>query len=87
MYIKQVGWTVLADHIRYKVMKNNSDQTKNPIIKALILSLAVLLIIEVLSALGDPIHASVYLVDDTGMNLPRFLALGIVIGYLFDKLK
>ena len=87
MYIKQVGWTVLTDHIRYKVMKNNLDQTKNPIIKALILSLAVLLIIEVLSALGDPIHASVYLLVDSGMNLPRFLALGIVVGYQYDKLK
>jgi len=87
LYIKQVGWTAITDHIRYKVMKNNLDQTKNPIIKALILSLAVLLIIEVLSALGDPIHASVYLLVDSGMNLPRFLALGIVVGYQYDKLK
>ena len=84
MYIKQVGRTVITDHIRYKVMKNNSDQTKNPIIKALILSLAVLLIIEDLSALGDPIHVSVYLLVDSGMNLPRSLALGIVVGYQYD---
>jgi hypothetical protein len=46
-----------------------------------------MLIIEVISSLGDPIHASVYLLVDSGMNLPRFLALGIVVGYQYDKLK
>ena len=58
---------------------------KKPIIKALILSFFVMIIIEVISALGNPAHASVYLLLDTGMNGPRFLALGLVIGYLFDK--
>ncbi|MHC1783505.1 MAG: hypothetical protein AB9891_12265 [Anaerolineaceae bacterium] len=58
---------------------------KNPIHKALILSLSVMVIIEVLSALGDPAHAFTYLVLDTGMNVPRFLALGLVIGYVFDR--
>ena len=58
---------------------------KNPIFKALILSFSAMVIIEVLSALGDPAHASVYLLLDTGMNAPRFLSLGLVIGYLFDK--
>ena len=58
---------------------------KNPIFKALILSFSAMVSIEVLSALGDPAHASVYLLLDTGMNAPRFLSLGLVIGYLFDK--
>ena len=58
---------------------------KNPIFKALILSFGAMFIIEVLSALGDLAHASVYLLLDTGMNAPRFLALGLVIGFLFDK--
>jgi hypothetical protein len=60
---------------------------KNPIFKALILSFNAVVIIEVLSALGDPAHASVYLLFDTGMNAPRFLALGIVIGHLYGELK
>jgi hypothetical protein len=60
---------------------------KNPIHKALILSFSAMAIIEVLSALGNPAHASIYLLLDTGMNAPRFLALGLVIGYLFDKQK
>lgn len=58
---------------------------KNPIAKALMLSFGAMVIIEVLSTLGDPTHASVYLLLDTGMNAPRFLALGLVIGNLFDK--
>jgi uncharacterized protein YacL len=60
---------------------------KKPIFKALILSFLAMVMIEVISALGDPAHASVYLLLDTGMNTPRFLALGLVIGYLFDKQK
>ena len=58
---------------------------KNSIHKALILSFSAMAIIEILSALGDPAHASVYLLLDTGMNVPRFLALGLLIGYVFDK--
>jgi hypothetical protein len=60
---------------------------KKPIFKALILSLFIMVMIEVFSALGNPAHASVYLLLDTGMNAPRFLVLGLVIGYLFDKIK
>jgi uncharacterized protein YacL len=60
---------------------------KKSIFKALILSFFIMVIIEVFSALGNPAHASVYLLLDTGMNAPRFLALGLVIGYLFDKQK
>ena len=58
---------------------------KNPILKALILSFSAMAIIEVLSALANPAHASIYLLLDTGMNVPRFLALGLVIGYIFDR--
>jgi F0F1-type ATP synthase assembly protein I len=61
--------------------------SKNPVVKALILSLAAMVIIEVLSTLVDPINASIYLLIDTGMNLPRFIALGIVIGYVNDKFR
>jgi hypothetical protein len=58
---------------------------KNSIHKALILSFSAMAIIEVLSALANPSHASIYLLLDTGMNAPRFLALGSMIGYVLDK--
>ena len=51
----------------------------------MILSFFVMVMIEVFSALGNPAHAFVYLVLDTVMNAPRFLALGFIIGYLFDQ--
>ena len=60
---------------------------KNAIVKALLLGFGAMVIIEVLSALVNPSHVSVYLLLDSGMNAPRFLALGLVIGYLFDKQK
>ena len=60
---------------------------KKGVFKALILSFFVMVIIEIISTLGDPSHAAVYLLLDTGMNAPRFLALGLVIGYLFDQQK
>jgi hypothetical protein len=58
---------------------------KNSIHKALILSFSAMAIIEVLSTLVDPAHASVYLLLDTGMNIPRFLTLGLVISDVLDK--
>jgi len=57
------------------------------ILKALILSFGAMVIFEVFSALGNPAHTSIYLLLDTGMNAPRFLALGLVIGWLFEKQK
>jgi hypothetical protein len=60
---------------------------KKSIFKALILSFFVMVTIEGFSALANPSHASIYLLLETGMNAPRFLALGLVIGYLFDKQK
>ena len=64
----------------------NNIPTNNPILKALILSFAAIVVIEVLSTFGNPGNAYVYLLVDTVMNIPRILALGIVIGYLYKKL-
>ena len=58
---------------------------KNSILKALILSFSAMAIIEVLAALVNPSRTSAILLLDTLMNVPRFLALGLVIGYVFDK--
>jgi hypothetical protein len=59
--------------------------TENPILKSVILSFAAIVVIEVLSTFGNPSNAYVYLLVDTVMNIPRILALGIVIGYLYTK--
>lgn len=56
--------------------------TKNTILKSLILSLISLAALEILSTSVNPGNALVYHIIDTIMNLPRFLALGIVTGLL-----
>jgi hypothetical protein len=61
--------------------------SNKPILKAMILSLAAMLLVEGLSTLMDPGHAFTFLVIDTAMNLPRFLVLGIAIGYQYTLIK
>lgn len=58
---------------------------KRPIFKALFLTFFMMLMIESFVTLGNPADAYVYLVLDTAMNIPRFLALGLVTGYFLDK--
>jgi hypothetical protein len=83
-----VGGLVIGGCVSYFLLRFfDKLPTRNPILKALILSFAAMLMIEVLSTLGNPNNASVYLLIDTGMNVPRFLALGIVVGHLYDKLN
>lgn len=83
-----VGGLIIAYCVGYFLLRFfEKIPTQNPIIKALILSFIIMLMIEILSTLGNPAQASVYLLLDTGMNAPRFLALGLVIGYLFAKQK
>ena len=52
----------------------------------MILSFVASVIIEALSTFVNLSNAYVYLLIDTVMNVPRFLALGIVIGYLYKRL-
>ncbi len=59
--------------------------TTNPILKSVILSFVALVIIEAFTTLVDLSHASVYLLIGAGLNVPRFLALGMAIGYLHDR--
>ena len=66
--------------------------TKNPILKSVILSVIVLTIITILvevpakffTPTSDALH---YFLIGTIFNVLRILALGIGIGYLYDKLK
>jgi hypothetical protein len=81
-----VGGLIIACCVSYFLLRFfDRIPGKRPIFMALILGFFIMIIIEGLSTLGNPAHASVYLLLDTGMNTPRFLALGLVIGYLFDK--
>jgi hypothetical protein len=59
--------------------------TTSPILKSVILSFAALGIIEAFSIFVNLSNASLYLFIGAGMNVPRFLALGIVIGWLYKR--
>ena len=61
-------------------------ESARAILKSLILSFVAIVVIEVLSTFGNPSNAYVFLLVDTVMNIPRILALGIVIGYLYKRL-
>jgi hypothetical protein len=63
-------------------------QTKNPILKSVILSFVALGIVSILvgvaaSRTSDALH--IFLIGVT-LNVPRFLFVGIVIGYLYKRL-
>ena len=82
-----VGGLIIACFVSYFLLRFlNKIPTKNPILKALILSFVAVVVIEVLSTFGNLSNAYVYLLIDTVMNIPRILALGIVIGYLYKRL-
>jgi len=82
-----LGGMVIACFVSFFLLRFfDKIPTKNPILKSLILSIVALVIIEVLSTFGNPSNAYVYLLIDTVMNIPRILALGIVIGYLYKRL-
>jgi hypothetical protein len=63
--------------------------TKNPILKSVILSFVpyvmVLILLGVATSLLEGDGLSVFLIGAT-LNVPRFLFLGIVIGYLYKRL-
>jgi len=66
--------------------------TKNPILKSVILSIVVLIIVTVLievpsKFLTTTSDALRYFLIGAMFNVLRILALGIVIGYLYDKLS
>ena len=83
-----VGGLIIACCVSYSLLRFfEKIPAKNPIVKALILSFVAMIMIEVLSTLVNPSNASIYLLIDTGMNVPRFLALGMVVGHLYDKLN
>jgi hypothetical protein len=82
-----VGGLIIACCVSYFLLRFfDKIPTKHPILKALILSFAAIVVIEVLSTFGNPSNAYVYLLIDTVMNIPRIFALGIVIGYLYKRL-
>jgi hypothetical protein len=64
--------------------------TESPMLKAEILSVAALVVLTIVTwgagSLAEPSDASRYFLIGTVLNLPRFLALGIAVGYFYKRL-
>jgi hypothetical protein len=85
-----IGGVIIGFCVSYSLLRFfDKIPTKNPISKSVILSFVVLVIILAFSTFlnrsnADPVF---YILFNAGINVPRILALGIVIGYLYDKLN
>lgn len=64
--------------------------TESPMLKAEILSVVALVVLTIVTwgagSLAEPSDASRYFLIGTVLNLPRFLALGIAVGYFYKRL-
>jgi hypothetical protein len=64
--------------------------TTSPMLKAEILSIVALVVSTIMTwgagSLAEPSDASRYFLIGTVLNVPRFLALGIAVGYLYKRL-
>jgi uncharacterized protein YacL len=64
--------------------------TESPMLKAEILSVVALVVLTIVTwgagSLAEPSDASRYFLIGTMLNLPRFLALGIAVGYFHKRL-
>jgi len=81
------GGLVIGFFVSYFLLRYfDKIPAASPIFKSVALSFAALCIMEAFSVFVNLNNASVYLflLIGAGMNVPRFLALGIVIGYLYE---
>ena len=81
-----LGGLIIGCFVSYSLVRVfDGVPSKNPIVKSVILSLVALLIIEAFSTLVNLNNLSSFDLVGAIINLPRFLALAIVIGYLYDR--
>jgi hypothetical protein len=87
-----IGGLIIGFCVSYFLLRFfDKIPTKNPILKSLILSFIVLIIVTIL--IGGPSNFLAtsnvlrYFLIGTIFNVIRILALGIGIGYLYDKLN
>lgn len=82
------GGLVIGSFVSYLLLRYfDMIPIASPILKSLTLTFAALCIVEAFSVFINLNNASVYLflLIGAGMNVPRFLALGLVIGYLYKR--
>jgi len=86
-----LGGMIIACCVSYSLLRFfDKIPTKNPILKSAILSFFALVIaiimIQGAASLLEPSDALHYFLIGAMLNVPRFLFLGIAIGYLYKRL-
>jgi len=87
-----IGGLIIGLWVAYPLLRFfDRIPAKDPILKSVILSSAVLVIVTVLLGMPSSFYATSnvlrYFTIGTIFNLIRILALGIAIGFAYDKLK
>lgn len=88
-----IGGLIVGFFVSYSLLRFfDKIPTKNPILKSVILSFIVLIIVTILvegpaSFLTNTSDALRYFLIGAMFNVLRILALGIVVGYLHDRLN
>jgi uncharacterized protein YacL len=84
-----LGGMIIGFCVSYSLLRHfDKIPTKNPILKSLILSFVALVIVLILlqvaaSRTSDALH--VFLIGAM-LNVPRFLSLGVITGYLYNRI-
>jgi len=83
-----VGGLVIGCCVSYALLRFfDRIPAETPILKSLTLSLLALVIIQAFATVLDLGFPPFYILLGAGLNIPRFLALGLVIGVLYDRLS
>ena len=90
IYDTLLAGIIISGYVSYFLLRFfDKIPTKNPIVKAVILGffpyVIVLILLGVATSLLEVDGLNVFLIGTT-LNVPRFLFLGIVIGYIYKKL-
>jgi len=86
-----LGGLIIGCCVSYSLLLHfDRIPTKNPILKTVILSFVALVIaiviVQAVASLLVPSAALHYFLVGAALNVPRFLSLGMVIGYLYKRL-
>jgi NhaP-type Na+/H+ or K+/H+ antiporter len=86
-----LGGMIIGCFVSYFLLRFlDKIPTKSPILKSLILSFVALVIALIMlggaASLLGPTDALRYFLIGAALNVPRFLSLGVIIGYLYNRI-
>jgi hypothetical protein len=81
-----VGGLIIGCCVGYVLLRfSDRIPAKSPVLKSVSLSLVALVIMQSFATLMDLGYPPIYIALGAALNVPRFLALGLVVGVLYDR--